>query len=216
MRLIGVMLVCVGCHSGGTVTPDTPVDPDGPVHGLGMFVTWRADPELPGDVTDKITVSDATFQLEHLQLVSDAGADGRTTHSRYQLRWGTGAVPALESFPNAPVAMYQRIAMDLRPGSLQPFAYQIQGTFDDDNSADTERFRIVNPMPMSLPIDCNVTLAPGGSVSIVVKIDLKDALGRIDFKNVPEIAGVHVLSGGPMLNDLNKRLVGAFEAKLED
>src|ERR1700759_2800816 len=54
MRLIGVMLVCVGCHAEGTLQPDSAVVPDVPAPGLGMSVTWNARPGLPGSVTDKI------------------------------------------------------------------------------------------------------------------------------------------------------------------
>jgi hypothetical protein len=226
MRLLGVMLVCVGCHGPSSVTPDSATEPDGPVHALGMSVTWSATPAVPGEVTSKLVVTDVSFQLEHLQLVSDAGADVRTTHSRYQLHWAAGAMPAEDAFPDAPVATYQKLSLDMRPGS-QPYSYQILGTWRDESGMgssggggsggedEVTPFRIVNPMALSFPIDCNVSLPPGGSASIGIKLQLQKALDHVDFKNVPVVGGVRVLTGGPMLMDLNNRLVKAFEVELE-
>src|SRR5258705_6724640 len=122
MRSIGAMLVCVGCHAGGTMQPDSAIEPDVPVPGLGMSVTWNAEPALPGSVTDRITVSDASFQIDHLQLLSDAGADDRTTRSRYQLHWSSSTTPSKEMFPDAPVAVYHRNSLDVRPGFPLPYA----------------------------------------------------------------------------------------------
>src|SRR5689334_25274691 len=104
MRSIGVLLVCVGCHVGGTMQPDSAIEPDGGGPGPGLSVIWNAEPALPGSVTDRITVTDATFQVDHLQLLSDAGADEHTTRSSYQLRWSESTAPSPDVFPDAPVA----------------------------------------------------------------------------------------------------------------
>ncbi|HEY0481010.1 MAG TPA: hypothetical protein VGD37_26025 [Kofleriaceae bacterium] len=223
MRLLGVMLVCVGCHGPGSVAPDSATEPDGPVHALGMSVAWSANPAVPGEVTSKLVVTDVSFQLEHFQLVSDAGADVRTTHSRYQLHWAAGAMPARDAFPDAPVSTYQKLSLDMRPGSQLPYSYQILGTWRDESGLgsgsggedEVMPFRIVNPMALSFPIDCNVSLPPGGSASIGIKLQLQKALDHVDFKNVPVDGGVRVLAGGPMLMDLNDRLAKAFEVELE-
>ena len=225
MRLIGVlMMVCVGCHGGDPPAPDGAVTPDGPLPALGVRVSW--DAKIPGNVTENIVVTDASFQLEHFQLVSDAGADGRTTHSRYQLRWAEGVKPDAESFPDAPVGMYQRISLDMRPGGQPPYAYQIQGLWRDDSGGgsgstsgsddDMKPFRIVNTMGLSLPIKCNVALSPGGSVSFGIKLDLEEALQRIDFGGLPEVGGVRTLNGGPQLMELNMRMMKAFELDDDD
>lgn len=225
MRLIGaLMMVCVGCHGGGSIEPDAPILPDGVLPPLGVRVSWDAD--VPGNVTENIVVTDASFQLEHFQLVSDAGADARTTHSRYQLHWAEGIKPDAELFPDAPVGMYQRISLDIRPGGQPPYAYQIQGLWRDDSgsgsgstsgsAADMKPFRIVSAMMMSLPIKCNVSLVPGGSVSFSIKLELEEALQRIDFGGLPEMGGVRVLNGGPELNALNMRMMKAFELDDDD
>lgn len=209
MRLIGVLLVVVGCHVESPVVPDAPTEPDGPPRALGMFVTWTAKPALPGPVGDKLTVTEATFQLEHLQLVSDAGADNRTTRSRYQLAWDASGAPPQETFPDAPAAVYQRILLDMRSDVLPPYTYEIQGTWQDDQ--DVKPFRIVDKAMVEIPIDCSVTLAPGGSVSIALRVDLKDALEGIDFKSVQEDNGVLLLSTGPQLQGVRDQLAQAFQ-----
>src|SRR5215471_14790047 len=121
MRLLGVLLAVTACHFTGEVVPDATTEPDVPTPSLGMVLNWTANPDLPGSVTDRISVTDAAFQVEHLQLVSDAGADARTTRSRYQLEWKAGGAPSQEMFPEAPVAVYQRISLDLRP-DIPPLA----------------------------------------------------------------------------------------------
>jgi len=213
MRLIGVMLVCVGCHAGGTMQPDSAIVPDVPVSGLGVSVTWNADPALPGSVTDKITVSDASFQVDHLQLLSDAGADDRTTRSRYQLRWSSSMTPSNEMFPDAPVAVYQKISLDIRPGFPLPYAYQIEGTWRGDGE-ELKPFKIVDMSPLSIPIDCSVTLPAGGLGSIAIRVDLQDALNSIDFTHVSEQDGMLLLNGGLQLADFHDRMTHAF--KLDD
>lgn len=213
MRLIGVigvMFVFGGCTP-GAVPPDAPTEPDGAPHGRGMFVMWNADPALPGIVTDHVTVSDASFQIEHLQLISDAGADSRTTRSRYQLEWSPTSTPSPESFPDAPVAVYQKISLDLRPSVELPYAYQIEGTWRDDGSGEVKPFKIVDPVELSSPIDCSVTLPAGGSVSIALEVDLKEALEGIDFRTVDDEDGVLVLRDGPLLADLHSRMAQAFK-----
>jgi hypothetical protein len=212
MRLIGVLLVVAGCHfEGGTMSPDSATEPDVPPQGgLGVSLSWNASPALPGPVTDKVTVTDATFELERLQLVSDAGADGRTTRSRYQLVWNAAMTPPRESFPDAPVAVYQRISVDLRPDILPPSAYQIQGVWRDED--ELKPFRVADPAMLDIPIDCSVSLPAGGSVSIAVKVDLRDALNSIDFRTVPEINGVLLLSGGPQLGMFRNKLLRSFSS----
>jgi len=203
MRLLGVLLVLVGCHGAGSVTPDASTEPDAPPRLQGLTVTWRARPSVPGMVTDKITVTDVVFQLEHLQLLSDAGG---TTHTRLQLEWGSRGEPADEEFPEAPVAHYQQILLDMRSDARPPFsyAYKIEGTWQDDE--DSGPFRIADPMILEVPVACDVMLPASGSV-VAIRLDLRNALNGINFKNLPMDGGVRVLSGGPQLMGLRDQLM---------
>jgi hypothetical protein len=205
MRFLGVLLVLVGCHGVGSVTPDASTEPDVPPRSQGLTVTWRAQPIVPGMISDKITVNDAVFQLEHLQLVSDAGG---TTHSRLQLEWGSQEEPADEEFPEAPVAHYQQILLDMRSDARPPFSYtyQIQGTWQDDE--DSGQFRIADPMTLEVPVACDVMLPASGSVTVAIRLDLRNALNEITFKSLPlDNEGVRVLLGGPQLADLRDQLI---------
>ena len=211
MRLIGVLLVLVACHDGaGTVSPDAATEPDGPPRSLGMTVTFNARPDLPGMVTDKVTVTDAVFQLEHLQLLSDAGADSRTTKMRFQLEWSDSASPPAQTFPDAPVARYQQILLDMRSDAHPPFSYsyQIQGTWQDEEDGKPKPFRIVDSMMLDVLVPCDVALPAGGSGSVAVRIDLRNALDGIDFSKLPpDNTGTLVLASGKPLSDLRNELI---------
>jgi hypothetical protein len=156
-------------------------------------------------VSDKITVTEAVFQLEHLQLLSDAGD---TTHTRLQLAWNSQGVPSDEEFPDAPAARYQQILLDMRSDARPPFsyAYQIEGTWEDDD--DSGPFRIADPMILEVPVACDVVLPASGLVTVAVRLDLRNALNGIDFKNVkPDNDGVRVVTGGPQLAGVREQLM---------
>jgi hypothetical protein len=205
MRLLGVLPVLVGCHGAGFVAPDASTEPDVPSRSQGLTVTWTARPGVPGVLSDKITVTDAVFQLEHLQLVSDAGG---TTHTRLQLAWGSDGMPPNEPFPEAPVAHYQQILLDMRSDARPPFsyAYQIEGTWQDDD--DSGPFRIADPMILEVPVACDVMLPASGTVTVAIRLDLRNALNGINFKNLMmDNNGVRVLSGGPQLAGVRDQLM---------
>ncbi len=197
MRSLGFLLVLVGCSPGNPVLPvDGSTVPDAPPRMQGMTVTWNAQPSLPGMVTSNALVTDATFQLEHLQLVSDAGG---TTHQRVQLEWSSDGVPPDEVFSDAPVARYQQIFLDMRSDAHPPFSYsyQIEGMWMD-NSGNARPFRISDGAVLDISIACDVVLPANGLVTVPVRIDLSNALNGIDFKSLPkDDQGVSVLGPGP-------------------
>lgn len=204
MRLLGVLLVLVGCHEAGSVAPDGSTEPDVPPRMQGMTVTWAARPPVPGIITDKVTVTEAVFQLEHLQLVSDAGG---TTHNRLQLAWGGDGRPSDEPFPEAPAAHYQQILLDMRSDARPPFSYtyQIQGTWQDDD--DSGQFRIADPMTLEVAIACDVTLPAKSMETVTIRLDLRNAFNGINFKNLPmDNQGVRVLIAGPQLAGVRDQL----------
>ncbi|TMQ21643.1 MAG: hypothetical protein E6J90_13820 [Deltaproteobacteria bacterium] len=219
MRLIGVLLVIAGCGNPDVpITPDGHPLPDGPPRVGGLTVTWNADPALPGEVDDKITVTEATFQIEYLQVESDLGLAERTTRSKFQLRWTSGVAPEPDTFREAPAATYQSVLIGIRPAPGQP-AYEIKGNWQDDEAGSgagaggmMRPFRITDNMSMiMIQIACQKTLPADGSLTIPVKVNLKDAFDNLDFKNVPPVGGVLVVDGGPALAAVRSQIAKLFD-----
>jgi hypothetical protein len=217
MRFLGALMVFAACHSDGGQLPGVDASPDGPpIDGdgqpsaLGMSITWHADPSLPGTISDKITVTDATFQMDHLQILGDAGVDARTTHSKYLLSWDAQGKPAQERFPDAPVGVYSKILVVMMTGALGANAYEIHGTWMDSN-AQPIRFEIRDRLTLSLAIDCDEELPAAGSATLGVKLDLKDALNSIKFEDLEPEEGQLELNDGPQLIQFRDRLKKAFK-----
>jgi hypothetical protein len=210
MRWIGILLVFAGCQSGSPGQPDVPDVPvDGEQHSLGMFVDWDASPHLPGALTDKIIVSDVTFQLDHFQLVADAGSVAR---SKYLLAWAPGAAPSREAFPDAPPGVYSKITLVMMGGGFGDYSYRIHGTWRD--GLQLRPFEIRDRATFSVSLDCNEMLLAAGSATLEIKVDLREAISQIDFKDLKEDDGVLELHDGPELADLRDRLQRTF--KLEN
>jgi hypothetical protein len=219
MRFLGALLVFAACHSGGPVSPgadaspDGPsIDTDGPPSSLGLWVAWRADPPLPGDVDNKITVTDATFQMDRLQVIGDAGIDARTTHSKYVLAWNAQGRPAQERFPDAPVGVYSKVLALMMPGTLGEYAYEIHGTWMNGGSQPMP-FEIHDRLAVSLSIDCDEELPAAGSAGLGIKVDLRDALNSVKWEDIMPMNGVLEVEG-PQLMQFRDRLKKAF--KLDD
>jgi hypothetical protein len=221
MRFLGALMVFAACHTGGDpVNPDAPSDDggggsDGASSALGIFVTWRADPTLPGAVTDSIAVTEATFQIDHLQLVGDAGVDTRTTRMKYLLTWDSGQKPSQESFPLAPVGVYSKINMVMSTGNLSENLYEIRGTWTDiETGAAPRPFRIRDRGgALSVSVDCDKTLPAAGMARVQMRLDLREALEGVGFKMLAGGDDEIDLRDGPQLMMFRTRLRQAFEAE---
>jgi hypothetical protein len=208
MRFLGVLIVFAGCQNGGAATPDTPAGTDdGSQHGLGMFVSWNARPALPGMVSDKLTISEATFQLNHFQIVADSGG---AMHSRYLLSWSAGMAPATEVFHDAPAGVYSKATLDIG-GTLLDHAYEIRGIWTDDKGA-SWTYKIEDESPITITIDCNQTLTGAGMAEIAIEVDLRDALGAISFKGLSTDDDSSI----EISKHENQPALAAFRAKLQD
>ncbi len=150
-----------------------------------MFVTWRATPALPGPITDRITVSDASFQIDHFQVVGDAGNDVRTTHVRYLLTWKAGTTPQQEKFFQAPVGVYSKVALVMASFAGEDHTYEIHGTWRNAAGV-TKSFEIRDEEHVYVSVDCDEMLPAGGSADLTIKLDLVDALGGINFAAIDE------------------------------
>jgi hypothetical protein len=228
MRPLGALLMFTGCQSVGTVTLDATrdtlaPDPDGPRPDRGVLVAWKAQPPLPGMLTDRIAVSLATFQVSHLQVVGDAGpGDERTTRSRYLVQWSAQGIPAIESFPDAPAGVYSKITVDTAAGNLAPYAYEIEGTWRQrragpgpgDAADDPPRpFKIIDVQGLSAMLDCDEALPAGGSSTLTIDVALAEAIGAIDFERLGSDDGALVLApNDPQMPSFRERLRRAFHS----
>lgn len=175
-----------------------------------MFVRWRASPALPGAITNRITVSEAKFQLDHFQVLGDAGNDNRTTRFEYLLTWDNEKTPTEESFPEAPVGMYSKISLVLRSGDLGDSSYEIKGTWIDDDMESWE-FEISDSMRVNISLNCRAMVPAAGSARLAIRLDLLDALAGIDFTQLDEDDGELELKNGPELVAFRNRLTNAFK-----
>lgn len=182
-----------------------------------MLLSWGAQPSLPGALNDRLSVTAATFNIRHLQILGDAApGDSRTTHSNYTISWSAQGRPEREVFREAPVGVYSKITVELKttPGAS---TYVIEGTWlDDDEPGDDDepeirRFRIQDMGPVNIMLDCDQTLGAEVAAEVTIRLALLDALSSIDFRRLDEEDGVYVLKNPslqlPMFRD---RLARAF------
>jgi hypothetical protein len=221
MRFLGALLVFAACHSGGGVSPGVdaspdgpPVDTDAPPSAFGLWVTWRADPALPGDVDSKVTVTDATFHMDRFQVIGDAGIDARTTRSKYVLAWNAQGKPGQERFPDAPVGVYSKILAVMAPDGPGGYAYEIHGTWMGSGSQPIP-FEISDRLMVNLSIDCDEELHAAGSAMLGIEVDLKDALNSVKFQDIMPMNGVLEVDG-PQLLQFRDRLKKAFKLDEND
>jgi hypothetical protein len=210
MRRIGLLIVLAGCPGQSPVMPDGGMEIDsGSQPNAGMSVTWKANPELPGKVSDKLTVSEARFQINFVEIVADSGV---VMHSKHVLAWGPGGRPAKEEFHDAPPGVYSSVHISLG-GGVGAFSYQISGTWSEDGTQ-PKPFMIEDTTMISVPVKCNTTLSVPGSAEIEIQIDLSDPLGKINFKDLEDEDGPIMISGNANMTSLQQfrdRLPHAFK-----
>ena len=178
--LLGVLLV--GCSStpGNTdaTTPDTPSGQP------GLNVAWHARPSsIPGQVTDKIMISSATFQAQLLRVVGDAGpGDFRTTVAQPNLAWSSGMTPPTITFSSAPTGLYSEVLLEI-DGLLINNSFEIRGQIHrDSDNKDWQFFIHDRTDNVSISIqNINTTLNPGAMVTIPIRVDFEHALTSINY-----------------------------------
>jgi hypothetical protein len=110
-------------------------------------------------------------------------------------------------FPNATAGVYSKASLDLG-GTLVNYAYRIRGTWTDDKGP--KPFEIADDQPFMIVLDCNKMLAAAGSAEIVIRIDLRNALGSIT-KDLEDDDGPIEIS-----NRNNMAALQAFRGHLQD
>jgi hypothetical protein len=211
MRVFWLLLVLAGCpgNPGGGGRPDaSDASDDGAPPGGGLYVEWRASPDLPGAINDRLVVSDASFQVEHLQVIGDT-ASMYPTRTRYMIAWNADGAPGQEAFTDAQAALYSKISLLLTGGGLGEFAYQIHGTWTDESTSISTPFTIEDRMAVNVVLNFQRMLNPGASLTLTIKIDLQDSLEHINFKALSGSGPIDL--GGQDLIDFHNRMLNAFE-----
>ena len=88
------------------------------------------------------------------------------------------------------------------------FAYRIEGVWQDDQNS--RPFQIVDPTMLEVSVMCDVMLPASGSVTVGIRLDLSDALERVDFKSLDPKDGVLVPSVGQLAGLRDELIHGAF------
>ena len=212
MRVFWLLVVLAGCPGlppggGGPDASDGPGD--GKPQRGGLFVDWRVNPDVPGSISETLSVSGASLQVDHLVVSGDAGA---ATRERYMLAWSSDGAPGQEMFLDAQVGLYSQITLQLNGGrGFGDFAYEIHGTWTDDDTSLSTQFSVRDRMPVNVNLSFGQgkTLSAGGSLTLTIKVDLKDPIEHINFKGLAGSGPIELT--GQDLVDFHNRLQNAFE-----
>jgi hypothetical protein len=167
-----------------TACPTTPVgaDADSSVDvatSEQLRVAWTARPDpIPGSVGSNNTVEHAVFRTRDLRVIGDVTP---APLARFALEWGAGVTPVARAFPDAQLGTYSRLLFALDPGSDR-FSYEISGHAEVQNV--TYAYVIRDPQPASIALDFTITLPPGGTATIPVRVEIDKLVNRVDFRQV--------------------------------
>jgi hypothetical protein len=200
--------VLVACGSSDPAAPDAPApDGGGPA---GLHVTWETEmPGYPGTIEDGLTVESVELNFDNLKVIGDAGpGDPRTTKSAFQLRWDDHSQPQDIDFGEAPTGLYSKVSLQLDGHLILP-SLEIRGQVNiGDQVLDYE---IEDRNAISLSLDCDRMLKPGGSATIALQLRLHDALTSIDFASLSIDHGkIEVETGDSQLEHFIDKFGHAF------
>jgi len=204
--LAGYLVAClVACNSSNPAGTDSGA-PDGSTGAAGMHVTWSTSPAMwPGAIASGFQLDNATFLFDNLKVIGDAGpGDDRTSANAFQLHWDATNMPATIDFTDAPTGVYSKVTFQI-DGHLIQSSYKLHGHVTVSNVS--VPFEIEDREELSLSLQCNRTLAPGGSVTIDVVLDFTDALKSVDWTKV------HTDDSGNLELDTTDSQMPAFRDK---
>lgn len=177
----------IACH---TSTPPAPDSPDGS-GASGLHVAFAAEPAIPGDVENGLTLESAQFNFDNLSMIGDGGPhDSRTTAQDLDIHFEQGWMPYPVDFPDAPSGVYSKLSFEI-DGHVVDASYRLKGKVNVNGTM--MPWEIEDRAELSLSLDCGVTLPPGGNDTLTLRIKFHDALGSIDFASLPTDDGALTL-----------------------
>ena len=175
----------------------------------GLIVNVVALPALPGEIKSDLTVTSAVFNIDRLQVIGDNGQP--MTTSSFQLGWQSESTnPSPIDFPFAPSGLYSQVSIEIDASSSAP-VYEIFGTAKVGGN--TEMFHIIDTESVEVDITgYMVTLAPGRTAIVGVRLDLRDAIDSIDMAMLPMMQGKRtMMAGNNQMSEFRDKLENAFK-----
>jgi hypothetical protein len=219
MKVLLVCLLAAGCGGSGTggnpsdanATSDALGLDDAPSALTGLLVSWTANPALPGVLATDLTVTSATFHLARLQVIGDNGQP--MIQTPFDLTWAPsegGGNPPTIGFASAPSGLYSQVTLDI-DAPLVDTCYEIFGT--TKISGVTEMFHIHDRNALNVDIkNYTLTLAPGGTVTAAIRLDLRAAIGSIDFSVLGVDNGYRDMDTfDPQMDDFREKIQSSFK-----
>ncbi|MGE0551082.1 MAG: hypothetical protein AB7O24_08020 [Kofleriaceae bacterium] len=219
---MGWLALVAGCSGSGTTMPTDPdasatVPSDAPVgsHGdaqasSGLIVTWETTPTLaPIPIEGGGEIASAMFKLARCELIGDStSGDERTTATNFVIGWTTIGSADPRFFPFAPPGRYSKLSLTMN-ATGGDWVYELTGTAKIMGT--DEPFVIRDTQRVDIDESFDVTLPPGGTKVVRVKVDLADVVKNVDWDTVPVQNNVRELVAGPQLDDVRNRLKNAFD-----
>jgi hypothetical protein len=202
VRATLALIIFGACHTTVHDRPDAGTvgdgaKPDAPGSGsAGLSITWAVTPNIPGNPTTEVSVTDIAFLLVDANVTGDSGS---VMSPALKLEWCepstcevSGAVtsPHPVEFPSAPIGLYSKVALDI-DGQLVDNSWWINGSAMVNGSNLPFKIYDRNSLPIALDID--TMLSPGKSVTVAIDVDLGHVFDAIDFSKIDNDDGTLVL-----------------------
>jgi len=144
-------------------------------------VRWESTPPtFSSTVSTGLVLASVTLNLASLGVVGSSGpGDPRTTTPGVvKLQWDSANAPSDVSFSMAPTGSYSLVTVQL-DGMLTSSSFSFRGTYNGISYSISDR------NPLTISIDINRTLQPGGldAIGLMAKFDV--ALAAIDWATAP-------------------------------
>lgn len=197
----------IACH---TSSPGTPDGPAGGSAASGMHVSFATEPAMyPGNVENWLTLESATFAFDNLRVIGDAGpSDTRTTATAFQLHWESSSAPGPIDFTDAPSGVYSKVSFQI-DGHLVTSSYHLKGQVNINGT--WIPYSVEDRNALSLSLDINRTLQPGGTETIGLLVKFHDALAGIDFQALPtDDNALQLETGDPQMTNFRDKLTQNF------
>jgi hypothetical protein len=206
--IVSGLALLAACPSGGP--PDQP--DGGAVDSLS--IRFQTDQDLPAMTAADRRLKDAQFHADSVRAIGDAApGDSRTTESDYRMRWHESDQPDPIRFDEAPAGLYSTVEVRFERGD-EEHGFEVEGEALLD--AVWVPFEIEDDTALTITIGTSTTLAPGGSATIEIDVDLARIIADIDFSQFPIVEGkIEIGDDDPEIAAIRAAIGEAFAASAQ-